>query len=262
MQLKYLDNYNFICKREEILEDSIKRKKSLEYNSTIYLDKFYAENDYLYYHIKELDIKLKINGKKLKFEVIILYIFCSLILGINKKEGFVHVFNKKNLIYRFGILKNIIKDKKDLYERINFFENILKDDKQLFFYINKKIYINILFFNPYFKNKNFSTEENTFYLTSFFSEITLPIKMKKNIYNDKIEILGEIDYFELDINILKQYIEDMYNCYVEKLNFYYKLVLIVCDGKIKKICNEIILKVPNKVEIKEIITIFEKNLED
>ena len=43
MQLKYLDNYNFICKREEILEDSIKRKKSLEYNSTIYLDKLLSK---------------------------------------------------------------------------------------------------------------------------------------------------------------------------------------------------------------------------
>ena len=140
----YFKKYKFLYERKFKIK-SMNLNENFKYDSMIYLNNFFNENNKNYYHLMELDINAELNGKKLGKEVLLLYVFSSLIIGISFDDELAKIYNEKNLLYRLKLIENIVKNERKLVKKLKEYEKIIVDEKILSMYINNKKYINLLF---------------------------------------------------------------------------------------------------------------------
>ena len=122
----YLENYKFRYKRKFVIPSQNFEEK-FDYSSMLYINNFFNENEKNYYHIMELDMNAKLDGKKLGKEAIVFYVFASLIVEITPNEYLAKIYNEKNLLYRLNLIKEIVENEPKLIEKLGEYEIIIKD---------------------------------------------------------------------------------------------------------------------------------------
>ena len=187
----YFKKYKFLYERKFKIK-SMNLNENFKYDSMIYLNNFFNENNKNYYHLMELDINAELNGKKLGKEVLLLYVFSSLIIGISFDDELAKIYNEKNLLYRLKLIENIVKNERKLVKKLKEYEKIIVDEKILSMYINNKKYINLLFLSPHKKSN-----EKEYNLKYFFIDFYLPLRITKKTKSNIIEYTGEIDFFKI-----------------------------------------------------------------
>lgn len=194
----YFKKYKFLYERKFKIK-SLNLNENFKYDSMIYLNNFFNENNKNYYHLMELDINAELNGKKLGKEVLLLYVFSSLIIGISFDDELAKIYNEKNLLYRLKLIENIVKNERKLVEKLKEYEKILS------MYINNKKYINLLFLSPHKKSN-----EKEYNLKYFFIDFYLPLRITKKTKSNIIEYTGEIDFFKIKKEEIVNYFKENY----------------------------------------------------
>lgn len=241
----YLENYKFRYKRKFVIPSQNFEEK-FDYSSMLYINNFFNENEKNYYHIMELDMNAKLDGKKLGKEAIVFYVFASLIVEITPNEYLAKIYNEKNLLYRLNLIKEIVENEPKLIEKLGEYEIIIKDRNLLLQYTNSSRYINLLFLSPY---KKITKDE--YNLKNFFTNIEIPLKINQGTFNEKIELTGELDLSKINYLTIEKYFKKNYNLEIDNFNFLYKLIIYFKNEKIISMFNEITFET-NKIKIKEV----------
>ena len=246
----YFKKYKFLYERKFKIK-SLNLNENFKYDSMIYLNNFFNENNKNYYHLMELDINAELNGKKLGKEVLLLYVFSSLIIGISFDDELAKIYNEKNLLYRLKLIENIVKNERKLVKKLKEYEKIIVDEKILSMYINNKKYINLLFLSPHKKSN-----EKEYNLKYFFIDFYLPLRITKKTKSNIIEYTGEIDFFKIKKEEIVNYFKENYISIINNYSFSYKLIISFRDNKIEKIYCPINFDKEEGVKLEEKIKIF------
>ena len=246
----YFKKYKFLYERKFKIK-SLNLNENFKYDSMIYLNNFFNENNKNYYHLMELDINAELNGKKLGKEVLLLYVFSSLIIGISFDDELAKIYNEKNLLYRLKLIENIVKNERKLVKKLKEYEKIIVDEKILSMYINNKKYINLLFLSPHKKSN-----EKEYNLKYFFIDFYLPLRITKKTKSNIIEYTGEIDFFKIKKEEIVNYFKENYISIINNYSFSYKLIISFRDNKIENIYCKINFDTEEGVKLEEKIKIF------
>ena len=249
----YFKKYKFLYERKFKIK-SLNLNENFKYDSMIYLNNFFNENNKNYYHLMELDINAELNGKKLGKEVLLLYVFSSLIIGISFDDELAKIYNEKNLLYRLKLIGNTVKNERKLVEKLREYEKIIVDEKILSMYINNKKYINLLFLSPHKKSN-----EKEYNLKYFFIDFYLPLRITKKTKSNIIEYTGEIDFFKIKKEEIVNYFKENYISIINNYIFSYKLIISFRDNKIENIYCQINFDTEEGVKLEEKIKIFSED---